>query len=197
MLSIAVLVSGGGSNLQALIDAVEAGRIDGKIVTFVSNKEGTFALERAKLHNIPSKVIEKSGNPDFENELISHLKENKVDLVVLAGYLVILGDSVINEFPNKIINVHPSLIPSFCGDGYYGLNVHKAAIDYGVKITGATVHFVNNIVDGGKIIMQKAVEVLDGDTPQSLQKRVMEEAEWTILPDAVAKLCKERDLLNG
>ena len=187
-MKIAVLVSGGGSNLQAIIDAIESKRIDGKIVTVVSNKDGVYALERAKKHNIPYKIINKKDNPNFDKELVTHLKENDVDLVVLAGFLCILDDEVINEYPNKIINVHPSLIPSFCGDGYYGLRVHRAALDYGVKITGATVHYVNNIVDGGDIIMQKAVEVLPGDTPEVLQKRVMEEAEWIILPEAIAKI---------
>lgn len=189
-MNIAVLVSGGGSNLQALIDAVENGKINGRIVTVVSNKDAVFALERAKTHNIPSKVILKKDNPNFDNDLILHLKENCVDLVVLAGFLCILSENVINAFENKIINVHPSLIPSFCGDGYYGLRVHKAALDCGVKVTGATVHFVSKVIDGGEIIAQKAVKVLKGDTPETLQKRVMEQAEWVILPEAVADICK-------
>lgn len=192
MLNIAVLVSGGGSNLQALIDAVEAGSINGRIVTVVSNKEGVYALERAKKHNISCKVIPKKGNDSFEEQLTLHLMENDVDLIVLAGFLCILSENFVKTFENKIINVHPSLIPSFCGEGCYGLKVHKAALDYGVKVTGATVHYVNNIVDGGKIIAQKAVDVLEGDTPETLQKRVMEEAEWVILPKVVADICNKR-----
>jgi phosphoribosylglycinamide formyltransferase-1 len=192
MLNIAVLVSGGGSNLQALIDAVEAGSINGRIVTVVSNKEGVYALERAKKHNIPCKVIPKKVHDSFEEQLTLHLMENDVDLIVLAGFLCILSENFVKTFENKIINVHPSLIPSFCGEGCYGLKVHKAALDYGVKVTGATVHYVNNIVDGGKIIAQKAVDVLEGDTPETLQKRVMEEAEWVILPKVVADICNKR-----
>ncbi len=197
MLNIAVLVSGGGSNLQALIDAAEAGKIDGRIVTVVSDRAGVFALERAKTHGIPWTVIPTKGNPDFDKQLLAHLKDHQVDLVVLAGFLSILSDEVIDAFAMKIINVHPSLIPSFCGGGYYGLRVHQAALDYGVKVTGATVHYVNNVVDGGEIILQKAVAVQSGDTPQSLQKRVMEEAEWIILPEAVAKICEERDVKHA
>ncbi|OQB16083.1 MAG: Phosphoribosylglycinamide formyltransferase [Firmicutes bacterium ADurb.Bin193] len=191
MLNIAVLVSGGGSNLQALINAVEAGGINGRIVTVVSNKPGVYALERAKKHSIPFKVI--PDGKDFDSLLVAHLKENKADLVVLAGFLRILGKEVLDAFPKKIINVHPSLIPSFCGDGFYGLKVHRAALDYGVKVTGATVHYVNDITDGGEIISQKAVCVKPDDTPETLQRRVMEEAEWVILPQAVADICnKER-----
>ena len=189
MLNIAVLVSGGGSNLQAIIDSMEKGEINGKIVTVVSNKPGVYALERAKNHNIPSTVIESKGNPQFSSQLLSHLKENNVDLVVLAGFLCILKDEILTEYKNRIINVHPSLIPSFCGDGFYGLKVHECALNYGVKVTGATVHFVNEVTDGGKIILQKAVEIRDGDTPEILQKRVMEQAEWIILPKAIQMIC--------
>lgn len=189
MLNIAVLVSGGGSNLQAIIDSMEIGEINGRIVTVVSNKPGVFALERAKKHNIPSVVIESKGNPQFSSQLLSHLKENNVDLVVLAGFLCILKDEILTEYKNRIINVHPSLIPSFCGDGFYGLKVHESALNYGVKVTGATVHFVNEVTDGGKIILQKAVEIKEGDTPEVLQKRVMEQAEWIILPKAIQMIC--------
>ncbi len=189
MLNIAVLVSGGGSNLQAIIDNIEHGEINGRIVTVVSNKPGVYALTRAKLHNIPSVVIESKGNPEFSSQLMRHLEENNVDLIVLAGFLCILKDEILTRYKNKIINVHPSLIPSFCGDGFYGLKVHKAALDYGVKVTGATVHFVNEVTDGGKIILQKAVEVLPDDTPETLQHRVMEQAEWIILPKAVKMFC--------
>ncbi|MBQ3114985.1 MAG: phosphoribosylglycinamide formyltransferase [Clostridia bacterium] len=189
MLNIAVLVSGSGSNLQAIIDSVEKGEINGKIVTVVSNKPGVYALERAKIHNIPSCVIESKGNLHFTSQLLKHLKENNVDLIVLAGFLCILKEEILNQYKNKIINVHPSLIPSFCGDGFYGLKVHEAALNYGVKVTGATVHFVNEVTDGGKIILQKAVEIKDGDTPQILQKRVMEQAEWIILPKAIKMIC--------
>ena len=189
MLNIAVLVSGGGSNLQAIIDNIEHGEINGRIVTVVSNKPGVYALTRAKLHNIPSVVIESKGNPEFSSQLMRHLEENNVDLIVLAGFLCILKDEILTRYKNKIINVHPSLIPSFCGDGFYGLKVHRAALDYGVKVTGATVHFVNEVTDGGKIILQKAVEVLPDDTPETLQHRVMEQAEWIILPKAVKMFC--------
>jgi len=187
MLNIGVLVSGGGTNLQALIDAVSEGKINGKIVTVVSNKENAFALERAKKHNINATVIKKSDN--FDVELLAHLKNMNVDIIVLAGFLCIISSKIIEAYRNKIINVHPSLIPSFCGEGYYGLKVHRKALEYGVKVTGATVHFVNEVVDGGAIILQKAVDVLEGDTPETLQKRVMEQAEWDILPRAVALLC--------
>ena len=189
MLNIAVLVSGGGSNLQAIIDNIEHGEINGIIVTVVSNKPVVYALTRAKLHNIPSVVIESKGNPEFSSQLMRHLEENNVDLIVLAGFLCILKDEILTRYKNKIINVHPSLIPSFCGDGFYGLKVHRAALDYGVKVTGATVHFVNEVTDGGKIILQKAVEVLPDDTPETLQHRVMEQAEWIILPKAVKMFC--------
>lgn len=189
MLNIAVLVSGSGSNLQAIIDEMKKGEINGKIVTVVSNKPDVYALKRAEDNNIPSKVIVSKGNENFDKELLSHLKENKVDLIVLAGFLCILKGDILKEYSNKIINVHPSLIPSFCGDGFYGLKVHEAALNYGVKVTGATVHYVNEITDGGKIIIQKAVYIKEGDTPEILQRRVMEEAEWKILPQAIKKIC--------
>lgn len=189
MLNIAVLVSGSGSNLQAIIDEMKKGEINGKIVTVVSNKPDVYALKRAEDNNIHTKVIVSKGNDNFNEELLSHLKENNVDLIVLAGFLYILKGDILKEYSNRIINVHPSLIPSFCGDGFYGLKVHEAALDYGVKVTGATVHFVNEVTDGGKIIIQKAVYIKEGDTPEILQKRVMEEAEWKILPEAVKLIC--------
>lgn len=188
---IAVLVSGGGTNLQALIDAQKNGIIkSGEIVTVVSNKPGVYALKRAEDAGIESAVItKKEYGENFDNVLAEYLIERKIDVVVLAGFLAIIRKPLLDAFPDRIVNVHPSLIPSFCGDGFYGLKVHEAALEYGVKVTGATVHFVNEITDGGKIIMQKAVEIKDGDTPEILQKRVMEEAEWKILPAAVEKLC--------
>lgn len=191
--NIAVLVSGGGTNLQALIDAQNNGIIkSGRIVAVVSNKEGVYALERAKAAGIETAVItKKEYGADFDSKLAEYLKERKVDVVVLAGFLAIIGKPLLDAFPNRIINVHPSLIPSFCGDGFYGLKVHEAALEYGVKVTGATVHFVNEITDGGKIIMQKAVEIKEGDTAEILQKRVMEEAEWILLPAATEMVCAE------
>lgn len=191
--NIAVLVSGGGTNLQALIDAEKNGIINsGSIKLVVSNNASAYALERAKNAGIDSKVVLKSqlGSQEaFENELINCLDSTNIDLVVLAGFMSILSEKFTKHFENRIINVHPSLIPSFCGKGYYGLKVHKAALAYGVKVSGATVHFVNEIPDGGKIIMQKAVEIQDGDTPEVLQKRIMEEAEWKILPLSCEKIC--------
>ena len=192
---IAVLVSGGGTNLQALIDAENSGIIkSGEITLVISNNPDAYALERAKNANIKTAVVNKkecSGQDDFETKLIAALEENKTDLIVLAGFMCILSENFTSKYANRIINVHPSLIPSFCGKGFYGLRVHEAALSYGVKVTGATVHFVNEIPDGGKIILQKAVYIEDGDTPEILQKRVMEEAEWKILPEAVEKVCKE------
>ncbi len=192
---VAVLVSGGGTNLQAIINAEKSGIIkSGEISLVISNNKNAYALERAKNAGIESKVISKkdySSASEFENALINELDSNKIDLIVLAGFMVILSENFTKHFENRIINVHPSLIPSFCGEGFYGLHVHEAALKKGVKVTGATVHFVNEIPDGGKIIMQKAVEVLDGDTPETLQKRVMEQAEWIILPAATEKICKE------
>ena len=193
MKNIAVLVSGGGTNLQALIDAQNSGVIThGRIVTVVSSKAGAYALERAKNAGIETAVITRKDEGDnFSHALTEHMKARGIDLIVLAGFMSILNGELLREYEGRIINIHPSLIPSFCGDGFYGLHVHEAALSYGVKVTGATVHFVNEVVDGGKIIMQKAVEVRDGDTPETLQRRVMEEAEWIILPRAVEKLCAE------
>ncbi|MBQ8391704.1 MAG: phosphoribosylglycinamide formyltransferase [Clostridia bacterium] len=192
---IAVLVSGGGTNLQALINAQGSGFIkSGEITLVISNNPEAYALERAKNANIKTEVVNKkecSTQAEFESKLIEALEENKTDLIVLAGFMCILSENFTSKYADRIINVHPSLIPSFCGKGFYGLRVHQAALDYGVKVTGATVHFVNEIPDGGKIILQKAVYIEDGDTPEILQKRVMEEAEWKILPEAVEKVCKE------
>ena len=184
---IAVLVSGGGTNLQAIIDAERAGKIPhGEIALVVSSKEGVYALERAAKAGIPTRVIPRRemSQKEFEDLLIAILVVEDIDLVVLAGFLSILGPRVIAAYPDRIINVHPSLIPSFCGAGFYGLRVHEAALSYGVRVTGATVHLVNEIPDGGRILLQRAVEVRDGDTPEILQKRVMEEAEWQLLPAA-------------
>ena len=191
---IAVLVSGGGTNLQALIDAQKCGIIShGEIVLVISNNENAYALERAKQNEIKTEIITKQENnsiEQFESKIIEKLEENNIDLIVLAGFMSILSKDFTDKYPRRIINVHPSLIPSFCGEGFYGLKVHEAALEYGVKVTGATVHFVNEIPDGGEIILQKAVEVKVGDTPEVLQKRVMEEAEWKILPQAVEKISK-------
>lgn len=195
---IAVLVSGGGTNLQALLDAEAAGQIPhGEIALVVSNKEGAYALERAKLHGVPGAVITKKecGSQEaFEDALQAVLERNGTDLIILAGFLAILSEKFTSKWPGRIINVHPSLIPSFCGEGFYGLRVHEAALNYGVKVTGATVHFVNEIPDGGEIIAQKAVEILPGDTPEILQRRVMEQAEWILLPQAAEKVCKEMEI---
>ncbi len=199
MINIAVLVSGGGTNLQALIDAQNNNLIkSGKISLIVSNNSKAYALERGKKAGIKCVTVLKKDfkdKCDFDQKLIDVLKENNVDLVVLAGFLCILSKKFTDSFNGRIINVHPSLIPSFCGDGYYGLKVHEAVINAGVKVTGATVHFVNEITDGGKIISQKAVQVKEGDTPETLQKRVMEEAEWIILPNAVELVASK--ILNG
>ena len=186
---IAVLVSGGGTNLQALIDAQKTGIItSGELSLVVSNKEDAYALTRAKDNNIKSLFIKKDA--DFEKNLINAIEDNEIDLIVLAGFLVILSSDFVKKYDKKIINIHPSLIPSFCGDGYYGLKVHEAALARGVKLTGATTHFVNEITDGGEIIMQKAVTIKPDDTPETLQKRVMEEAEWKILPLSVEEISK-------
>lgn len=191
---IAVLVSGGGTNLQALIDAQKSGIIQsGEIVLVVSDNPSAYALERAKNNNIDTVVINRkecSSQADFESGIIKALEENNIQLIVLAGFMRILTENFTSRYPERIINVHPALIPSFCGEGYYGLKVHEKALEYGVKVTGATTHFVNEIPDGGKIIMQKAVDILDGDTPEILQKRVMEQAEWIILPLSVEKVSK-------
>ena len=192
---IAVLVSGGGTNLQALIDAQSAGRISsGTIELVISNNSGAYALERAAKAGIATEIVLKKAcgsQKAFEEKIKSLLTENKIDLIVLAGFMSILSESFTRDYPERILNVHPSLIPSFCGKGYYGLRVHEEALAYGVKVTGATVHFVNEIPDGGKIIAQKAVEILDCDTPEVLQKRVMEQAEWKILPAAVETVSKQ------
>ena len=193
MLNIGVLVSGGGTNLQALIDAQNGGiNKSGRIVTVVSDREGAYALERAAKAGIDGHSILKKDyaeKADFDKALVEYLKSKNVDIVVLAGFLSILGKDFISAYRDRIVNIHPSLIPSFCGDGFYGLKVHQAALDYGVKVTGATVHLVNEITDGGKILMQKAVYINDDDTAETLQKRVMQEAEWQILPQAVEMLC--------
>lgn len=194
MKNIAVLVSGGGTNLQALIDAQSSGIIkSGKINLVISNNPDAYALKRAENANIKTAVCNKKelGN-SFEDTLIDILEQNNTDIIVLAGFMCILSEKFTSHFANRILNVHPSLIPSFCGKGFYGLKVHEAALGYGVKVTGATVHFVNEIPDGGKIIMQKAVEIKEDDTPEALQKRVMEEAEWKILPLSVEKVCSEK-----
>ena len=190
---IAVLVSGGGTNLQALIDAEKQGIIkSGEIVLVISNKKDAYALERAKNNGIKAEVVLKdNGQEDFENKIIALLENNKIDLIVLAGFLSILSANFTRKYDKRIINVHPSLIPSFCGAGFYGLKVHEAALSYGVKVTGATVHFVNEVPDGGEIIMQKAVYIEDGDDAKTLQKRVMEEAEWKILPLSCEKVSKK------
>lgn len=194
-IKIAVLVSGGGTNLQALIDAQKAGKItDGVLSLVVSNKPDAYALTRAKTAGIPTAVVQKKecGTREaFEAKIRAVLDENGIELIVLAGFMCILSESFTAAYPRRILNVHPSLIPSFCGEGFYGLHVHEAALAYGVKVTGATVHFVNEIPDGGEIILQKAVEIQDGDTPEILQKRVMEEAEWILLPAAVQKVCAD------
>lgn len=192
---IAVLVSGGGTNLQALIDAEKSGIIkSGEIVLVIANNKDAYALERAKNAGIASAVVlkkELGSQEAFEGKIKELLSENKIDIIVLAGFMAILSESFTSAYPERIINIHPSLIPSFCGKGFYGLRVHEAALEYGVKVTGATVHFVNEIPDGGKIIMQKAVYINEDDTAETLQKRVMEEAEWKILPEAVERVSAE------
>lgn len=192
-INIAVLVSGGGTNLQALIDAERSGIIkSGEIRLVVSNNPDAFALERAKNAGIKTAVCPKKGvsQEDFENRLTGLLEQNGTELIIFAGFMCILSEKFTSKYEKRIINVHPSLIPSFCGKGFYGLHVHEAALAYGVKVTGATVHFVNEIPDGGEIIMQKAVYIEDGDTPETLQKRVMTEAEWKILPLSAEKVCE-------
>ena len=196
---IAVLVSGGGTNLQALIDAQNSGILQsGEIKLVLSSRADAFALTRAANAGIDGKVVSKKelGSQEaFEQGLLSALKDYEIDLIVLAGFMSILSEEFIQQYEQRILNVHPSLIPSFCGQGFYGLRVHEAALSYGVKVTGATVHYVNEIPDGGEILLQKAVEILPDDTPEVLQKRVMEQAEWILLPKATemvsAKLCKE------
>jgi phosphoribosylglycinamide formyltransferase-1 len=201
MLNIGVLVSGGGTNLQAVIDAIRSGKIvNARIVTVVSSRQGVYAIERAKNHDIPHTVISKKEYSDrcqYDKQIIEHMKLHNVGLVVMAGFLSVVGKGLINEYRNKIINVHPSLIPSFCGAGYYGIKVHKKVLEYGVKVTGATVHFVNEEVDGGPIILQKTVTVEQDDTPEVLQKRVMEEAEWDTLCEAIKLFCENRLKIEG
>ena len=192
---IAVLVSGGGTNLQALIDAEQKGTIkSGTIALVISNNPNAYALKRAENANIPCAVVSKKelGSQEaFEEKMLEVLKDNGIEMIVLAGFMNILTARFIREYENRIINVHPSLIPSFCGKGFYGLRVHEAALEYGVKVTGATVHFVNEIPDGGKIILQKSVAIKNGDTPEALQIRVMQQAEWKILPRAAEIVAKD------
>ena len=201
MLNIAVLVSGGGTNLQALIDAEKAGKIEnGRISVVVASKPGVYALERAKNAGIEGIVLARKDFADvdaYSDALEKLLKEKKTDLIVLAGFMTITNERFTKAFVNKIINVHPALIPSFCGKGYYGLHVHEAALARGVKVSGATVHFVNEVCDGGPIILQKAVSVEQGDTPETLQRRIMEQAEWQLLPEAVSLFCAGKLEVNG
>ena len=194
MKRIAVLCSGGGTNLQALIDAQGSVLQSGKIALVLANNANAYALERAKKAGIPTAIVLKKecgSQAAFEEKIKEILTENAIDLIVLAGFMTILTEDFTSCYPERIINVHPSLIPSFCGAGFYGLKVHEAALQKGVKVTGATVHFVNEIPDGGRIIAQKAVYIEDGDTPEILQRRVMEQAEWILLPQAAEKVCKE------
>ncbi len=191
---VAVLVSGGGTNLQAIIDYAAEGKLEsGTIVKVISSKEGVYALERANDAEIPTAVVVRKGKTqaEFERELINELDECGAKVIVLAGFMCILSKEFTDRYKDRIINVHPSLIPSFCGEGFYGIKVHEAALAYGVKVTGATVHFVNEVPDGGKIIMQKAVKIKENDTPEALQKRVMQEAEWKILPASLEWVCKK------
>lgn len=201
MLNIAVLVSGGGTNLQALIDAEKRGEIvNGKITCVISSKPGVYALERAEKNGIPTVVIARSDYKDIASytaAITKELQDRKADLVVYAGFMTILDSQIVKAFPGKMMNVHPALIPSFCGKGFYGLHVHEAVLESGVKLTGATVHFVTEECDGGPIIMQKAVPVLKGDTPEVLQKRVMQECEWKILPESVSLFCQGRIKIIG
>ena len=201
MLNIAVLVSGGGTNLQALIDAEKAGKIEnGRISVVVASKPGVYALERAKNAGIEGIVLARKDFADvdaYSDALEKLLKEKKTDLIVLAGFMTITNERFTKAFENQIINVHPALIPSFCGKGFYGLHVHEAALARGVKVSGATVHFVNEVCDGGPIILQKAVPVEQGDTPETLQRRIMEQAEWQLLPEAVSLFCAGRLEVNG
>ena len=201
MLNIAVLVSGGGTNLQALLDAQERGEIrDGKIIAVISSTPGAFALERAKGANVPGYVVNRKdydSREAFTGALLDKLSELNADLIVLAGFLYILSPAFVERYENRIINIHPALIPSFCGDGFYGLKVHEKALEYGVKLTGATVHFVSAEADAGPIILQKAVAIEEGDTAAILQKRVMEQAEWKLLPEAVSLFCQGRLHVEG
>ena len=201
MLNIGVLVSGSGTNLQAIIDSIESGYLkDCQIVTVVSSKNDAYALERAKEHGIHRVCIARDAfdhQSGYIDALVSHLESSEVELIVMAGFLTILDESFISKYKNRIINVHPSLIPSFCGKGYYGLIPHKKALEYGVKVTGATVHFVDLEADAGPIILQKAVYIKEDDTPQTLQKRVMQEAEWVLLPKAIKLYAANKLLIEG
>ena len=193
-MKICVFASGGGTNFQAIIDSINSGYLKNvEIASLVSSSKKAYAIERAKENNIPYVVISKKDykGEEFEKKLLSYLEEINPDYIVLAGWLIILSENFVKHYSNRIINIHPSLIPSFCGDGFYGLKVHEAALKYGVKVTGATVHFVNEVCDGGKIILQKPISVLEGDTPETLQKRVMMECEWKILPEALKILSEE------
>ena len=195
MVKIAVLVSGGGTNLQALIDAEKCGELGyGKLTLCISSNDKAYALTRAQNHHMKTVVVSKkncAGLDGYAQALLDVLRAENIELIILAGFLTILPTAVIAQYRDHIINVHPSLIPSFCGEGFYGLKVHEAALDYGVKVTGATVHMVSEVVDGGRILLQKAVDVLEDDTPEILQKRVMQQAEWQILPKAAAMLCDD------
>lgn len=195
MVKIGVLVSGGGTNLQALLDAQKRGEIpDGEISLVIASRKKAYALERARMAGVPALALPRRDyekTADYDAALLTALQEAGVELVVLAGFLCVLGEKMLRGYEGRIVNVHPSLIPAFCGDGFYGLHVHEAALERGVKVTGATVHLVNEVTDGGPILLQKAVEVLEGDTPESLQKRVMEQAEWVLLPQAVSMLCQK------
>ncbi|MBQ7968845.1 MAG: phosphoribosylglycinamide formyltransferase [Clostridia bacterium] len=197
--NIAVLVSGGGTNLQAIIDAHKSGKItNGNIALVLSSNPNAYALERASNNGIESCVITKGDSREaFSDAILAKLEEYDIDIIVLAGFMHILSGKIIEKYTNKILNVHPALIPSFCGEGFYGLRVHKAALEKGVKVTGATVHFVNEIADGGPIILQKAVYIEEDDTPETLQKRVMENAEWEILPRALDLLCNEKIVVEN
>lgn len=201
MMNIAVFVSGGGTNLQALIDAEDRGEIkNGKIVFVLASNENAYALERAKKAGVESAVVSRKAfdsKEAYDKAILEQLEDKNIDLIVLAGFLSILGEELISKYRNRIINVHPSLIPLFCGDGFYGKKVHKAVLESGVKVTGATVHFVNEITDGGAIILQKAVPVEQGDNEDILQYRVMRQAEWEILPKAVSLFCEDRIKING
>ncbi|MBQ8556065.1 MAG: phosphoribosylglycinamide formyltransferase [Clostridia bacterium] len=201
MVRVAVLVSGGGTNLQALIDAQQRGELGGgQIAAVISTKEGAYALERAKKAGIPGYVIPRKAyesNQAMTIALVEKLRELNIQLIVLAGCMVIFSHELVDSYPNAIMNVHPALIPSFCGKGFYGLHVHEAALAYGVKLSGATVHFVSEECDGGPIIAQKAVPVMEDDTPETLQKRIMEEAEWKLLPEAVSLFCQGRLSVEG
>lgn len=201
MVKIGALVSGGGTNLQAILDAIDKGGINAQVKAVVSSKDGAYALERANARGIENTVIRKKdfeNAGDYEKALAKYFKDRDIDLIVLAGFMVILGPDFINEFENRIMNIHPALIPSFCGEGYYGLHVHEAVLKAGVKVTGATVHFVTAECDAGPIILQKAVDVMDDDTPEILQRRVMEQAEWVIYPEAVKLFAEDRlEIIDG